>query len=73
MIGEVIIILVFSIFLMFYWEKRIRFWLRLPIINLVLLVVLLIGVVIQEFYLTAYPEKRTKWVRSSILQLFFLP
>ena len=53
MIGEVIIILVFSIFLMFYWEKRVRFWLRLPIINLVLLVVLLIGVVIQEFYLTA--------------------
>lgn len=73
MIGEVIIILVFSIFLMFYWEKRVRFWLRLPIINLVLLVVLLIGVVIQEFYLTAHPEKRTKWVRSSILQLFFLP
>jgi predicted tellurium resistance membrane protein TerC len=63
-----------SIFLMFYWENTIsRLWLRLPIINLFLLVFLLFMMVIEEIYLTCNPNKRTKYIRTSIKQRFFDP
>lgn len=63
-----------SIFLMFYWENRVRkLWLRLPIINLFLLVFLLFMMVIEEIYLTCNPNKRTKYIRTSIKQRFFDP
>jgi predicted tellurium resistance membrane protein TerC len=63
-----------SIFLMFYWENTVsRLWLRLPIINLFLLVFLLFMMVIEEIYLTCNPNKRTKYIRTSIKQRFFDP
>lgn len=63
-----------SIFLMFYWENTVsRLWLRLPIINLFLLVFLLFMMVIEEIYLTCNPSKRTKYIRTSIKQRFFDP
>lgn len=60
-----------SIFLMFYWENRVRLWLRMPIINLFLLVVLLCMMMFEEIYLTCYPHERTKYIRTSIKQIFF--
>ncbi len=73
MIWHLIILLAlcFSIFLMFFWEGRVRTWLRLPVINLILFVFLLIAGFIEEIYLTFHPNKRTKWIRTSIFQLFF--
>lgn len=73
MIWHLIILLVlcFSIFLMFFWEGRVKTWLRLPVINLILFVFLLIAGFIEEIYLTFHPDKRTKWIRTSIFQLFF--
>lgn len=63
-----------SIFLMFYWENTVsRLWLRLPIINLFLLVFLLFMMIIEEIYLTCNPNKRTKYIRTSIKQRFFDP
>lgn len=68
------ILLVLSIFLMFYWENTIsKLWLRLPIINLFLLVFLLFMMAIEEIYLTCNPNKRTKYIRTSIKQRFFDP
>lgn len=68
------ILLGLSIFLMFYWENTVsRLWLRLPIINLFLLVFLLFMMVIEEIYLTCNPNKRTKYIRTSIKQRFFDP
>lgn len=63
-----------SIFLMFYWENRVRkLWLRMPIINLLLLAVLLCMMILEELYLTCHPRKRTKYIRTSIKQRFFDP
>lgn len=68
------ILLGLSIFLMFYWEKKVsRLWLRLPIINLLLFVILLFMMVIEEIYLTCNPSQRTKYIRTSIKQRFFDP
>lgn len=66
-----IIPILFSIILMFAWEGRVRWWLRLPFINLILFVLLLIAGFIEEVYLTFHPHKRTKWIKSSIFQKFF--
>jgi hypothetical protein len=61
-----------SIFLMFYWENRVsKLWLRMPIINLFLLVVLLCMMMLEEIYLTSHPHERTKYIRTSIKQKFF--
>ena len=60
-----------SIFLMFYWENRVKLWLRMPIINLFLLVVLLCMMILEEIYLTCHPHERTKYIRTSIKQKFF--
>ncbi len=65
------LLLLLSIFLMFYWEGKVRWWLRLPVVNLLLLIVLLIGGTIEEIYLTFHPSKRTKWIKTSIFQTFF--
>lgn len=63
-----------SVFLMFYWENKVgKLWLRLPIINLFLLVVLLFMMIIEEIYLTCNPNQRTKYIRTSIKQRFFDP
>jgi hypothetical protein len=61
-----------SIFLMFYWENRVsKLWLRMPIINLFFLVVLLCMMMLEEIYLTCHPHERTKYIRTSIKQIFF--
>lgn len=68
------ILLCLSVFLMFYWENKInKLWLRLPIINLFLFVVLLCMMMLEEIYLTCHPHERTKYIRTSIKQRFFDP
>lgn len=68
------ILLCLSVFLMFYWENKInKLWLRLPIINLFLFVVLLCMMMLEEIYLTCHPYERTKYIRTSIKQRFFDP
>lgn len=68
------ILLGLSIFLMFYWENKVgRLWLRLPIINLFLLVILLVLMIMEEIYLTCNPNERTKYIRTSVKQRFFDP
>lgn len=67
----VVLVILFSISLMFYWEGKVRGWLRLPIINLLLFIILLISGTIEEVYLTFHPNKRTKWIKTSIFQRFF--
>lgn len=69
-----IILLSLSVFLMFYWENRVgKLWLRLPIINLFLLIFLLYMMIIEEIYLTCNPDQRTKYIRTSVKQKFFDP
>lgn len=65
------LIFLLSVVIMFMWEGKVRWWLRLPGINLILFVVLLIAGCVEEVYLTFHPEKRTKYIKSSIFQLFF--
>jgi NADH:ubiquinone oxidoreductase subunit 6 (subunit J) len=68
------ILLCLSVFLMFYWENKVgKLWLRLPIINLFLLVILLVLMIMEEIYLTCHPHERTKYIRTSIKQRFFDP
>lgn len=67
----VVLIILFSIRLMFYWEGKVRGWLRLPVINLLLFIILLIFGTIEEIYLTFHPNKRTTWIKTSIFQRFF--
>lgn len=68
------ILLGLSIFLMFYWENKVsRLWLRLPIVNLFLFIILLFMMIIEEIYLTCNPDQRTKYIRTSIKQKFFDP
>ena len=65
-------VLLFSIVLMFFWEGRVGvWWLRLPVINLVLFVFLLVAGIIEEIYLTFHPKERTVWIKSSVFQRFF--
>lgn len=56
---------------MFYWEGKVKGWLRLPVINLLLFIILLIFGTIEEVYLIFHPNKRTKWIKTSIFQIFF--
>ena len=73
-IYTLIILLSLSVFLMFYWENKVgKLWLRLPIVNLFLLIILLIMMIIEEIYLTCNPNQRTKYIRTSIKQRFFDP
>lgn len=65
------IILLFSFRLLFFWEGRVRLWLRLPIINILSFIILLLLGIIEEFYLTCHPEERTTYFRTSIFQKFF--
>ena len=67
----VVWVIIFSIFLIFYWEDKVRWWLRLPVINLLLFIILLILGTIEEIYLTFHPNERTKWIKTSIFQRFF--
>ena len=67
----VVWVIIFSIFLIFYWEDKVRWWLRLPVINLLLFIILLIFGTIEEVYLTFHPNERTKWIKTSIFQIFF--
>ena len=68
---SLISISIFSIYLMFFWENKVRWWLRLPIINLLLFVLLIIGGIVEEIYLTFHPDERTKWIKTSIFDRFF--
>lgn len=67
------LLILLSIFLLFFWENKIKLWLRLPGINLVTFVILLILGIIEEFYLTCNPKERTTYIRTSIFQTFFIP
>ena len=67
----VILLIILSISLMFAWEGKVRWWLRLPLVNLILFILLIIAGFIEEVYLTFHPHKRTKWIKSSIFQIFF--
>lgn len=67
----VVFVFIFSISLMFYWEGKVKWWLRLPVINLLLFILLLIFGTIEEIYLTFHPDKRTKWIKTSVFQRFF--
>ena len=66
-----VLAIIFSIFLMFYWEGKVRWWFRLPVINLLLFIILLILGTIEEIYVTFHPNERTKWIKTSIFQRFF--
>lgn len=65
------VVLFLSIYLMFAWENKVRWWLRLPIINLFLFALLIIGGICEEIYLTFHPKKRTKYIKTTIFQIFF--
>lgn len=68
------LLILLSLFLLFFWEKKkMKLWLRLPIINLVTLIILLILGITEQFYLTCHPEERTRYIRTSIFQMFFIP
>lgn len=64
-------LLIISICIMFWWENKFRWWLRLPGINLVFFVILLVLGFIEEIYLTFHPNKRTKYINTSIYQVLF--
>ena len=67
-----VFLLLFSIWLMFFWENKIaKWWLRLPVLNLLTFVILLICGIIEEIYLTFHPKERTTYIKTSIFQLFF--
>lgn len=68
----ILVLFILSIALMFWFEnKPIRWWLRLPIINLFSFILVLVFTVIEEIYLTFHPKERTRWIKSSFKQLFF--
>lgn len=46
-------------------------WLRLPIINLFTFIMIYVLMFVEETYLTFHPEHRTKWVKTSIKQIYF--
>jgi len=66
-----ILIAIFSISLMFYWEGVVKTFFRLPGINLILLTLVLIFGFIEQIYLTFHPERRTKYIKTSLYQIFF--
>lgn len=66
-----ILLLILTISIMFWWENKFRWWLRLPGINLVFFVILLVLGFIEEIYLTFHPNKRTKYINTSIYQVLF--
>jgi len=71
-ISSILVVLIaWSFYLLFYWENKVRLVLRLPIVNLITLLLLLILGTIEQFYLTCHPEERTEWIQSSIFQKFF--
>ena len=72
MTAIIIMLLLFSIALFFYWERKVRLWLRLPIINLITFIVLFLLGIVEEVYLSCNPSKRTIYIRTSIFQRFFL-
>ena len=67
----IVAIICLSFTLMFFWENKVVWWARLPIINLLTLVCLLILGFVEECYLTFHPSERTKYIRTSIFQKFF--
>ena len=70
-LSTAVLLIVWSFHLLFYWEGKVRLVLRLPVVNLITLLVLLILGTIEQFYLTYHPEERTEWIQSSIFQKFF--
>lgn len=68
----IIMLLLFSIALFFYWERKVRLWLRLPVINLATFIVLLFLGIIEQVYLSCNPSERTTYIKTSIFQRFFL-
>jgi len=68
----IIMLFLFSIALFFYWERKIRLWLRVPIINLITFIVLFLLGIVEEIYLSCNPSERTTYIKTSIFQRFFL-
>lgn len=61
-----------SVVLMFATENTgLRWWLRLPFINLIVYAFLFILGCIEEVYLTFHPHERTTYIKTSIFQKFF--
>lgn len=66
------IVTLISVRLMFFWEgANLKWWIRLPYINLVFLVIFFIMGCIEEVFLTFHPEERTTYFKSSIFQMYF--
>ena len=72
MTAIMIMLLLFSIALFFYWERKVRLWLRLPIINLITFIALFLLGIVEEIYLSCNPSERTQYIKTSIFQRFFL-
>ena len=70
---SIVVLIYFTFRLMFFWEGKVKWWLRLPVINLVTFTVLLFLGIIEELYLTFHPKERTTYFRTSIFQTFFMP
>lgn len=66
----VLFISILTVFLLFYWEDRMKLLFRLPVVNLFTLLIVLVFGTLEQFYLTCNPSKRTKWIRTSIFQLY---
>lgn len=64
-------LVILSIILMFAWEGKMNLYFRLPVINLVVFVLLLVFGSIEQIILTIHPEQRTKYIKTSIFQIFF--
>ena len=43
---------------------------RLPVVNIFTLLIVLVFGTLEQLYLTCNPSKRTKWIRTSIFQLY---
>lgn len=71
-VGLILTAFIISIILMFWFEnKPIRWWMRLPIVNIFSFIMIIILICIEETYLTFHPQERTRWIKSSLLQYFF--
>lgn len=72
MTAIIIMLLLFSIALFFYWERKVRLWLTLPIINLITFIVLFLLGIVENVYLSCNPSERTTYIKTNIFQRFFL-
>lgn len=66
------ILFIISFILMFWFENKIAiWWLRLPFVNILTFIFIIIMIIIEEIYLTFHPKERSKWIKTSWKQHFF--